>query len=191
MLPGGKSSRNRKNTRRHRFFTCARLFFYPYLCTRNINRASAHKTISIMKNTVFTLMTVLMLSTTTCFAQRGNYNNRQTYTQSAPRRGSYSNQDDMYGAASRQGRNYDNRRTQGYCNSQPQGYNRGGRDVVVVHQPPRVVEHVVVGRPAPCASVPPPPPPAPVPPHHHMHAAPAGVVAGAVIGTVIGAILSR
>ncbi|MBQ9362794.1 MAG: hypothetical protein IJT97_05150 [Bacteroidaceae bacterium] len=143
-----------------------------------------------MKTTVFTLMTAFVLSTTTVLAQprtgRSQYQNnsgRQTYTE---RRGNVG-RDDMYGMGSRQ----DRHQPQGNHNGMAYGHNRGGRDVVVVHQPPRVVTPVVYSQPVPPPPVVPVPAPCPVPPPPPVHVSPAGVVAGAVIGTVIGAILSH
>ena len=151
-----------------------------------------------MKTTVFTLLTAFVLSTTTVIAQprtgRTQYHNsgsRQTYTERGINNRGNVGRDDMYGVASGQNRHFDNRHSQPNRGGGYREPYRGGRDVVVVHQPPRVVEHVVYGAP-----VPPPPPvpvpaPCPPPPPHHVHVSPAGIVAGAVIGTVIGAILSH
>ncbi len=151
-----------------------------------------------MKTTVFTLLTAFVLSTTTVIAQprtgRSQYQNnsgRQAYTERGINHRGNVARDDMYGVAPRQNHYYGHRPAQPHHAGGYRDPYRGGRSVVVVNHPPRVVEHVVYGAP-----VPPPPPvpvpaPCPPPPPHHVHVSPAGVIAGAVIGTVIGAILTH
>lgn len=139
-----------------------------------------------MKKSVFTLLALMLLSTSTGFAQRHGgrvamNGNGQRMERPYGGRG-----DDMYGVARNGGRPMQGHHPHDMRGGHPGGY--------VVNHPPRVVEHVVYSAPVPPPPAPvlPPPSPRPAPlppPPPPVHHVPAGVVAGAVIGTVIGALI--